>query len=362
MANIFKLFKQTVFPVYLGVDIGTTSIKIAEVRQGDRLPEILNYGILEASGYLVRANQALQASNLKIFESEVVEFLKLLVKKMKPRSTEAAASLPPFSAFMTVLDFPEMSPGDLEKALVYQAKQYVPLPLSEVKLDYSKVGEFTDEKGFRHQQILLISVPLEQVEGYRRIFKLAGLKLVLLETENLSLARIFGGTDPTPTMIVDIGSRSTGVSFLENGQFKFSVQSDFAGASLTQAVSSSLSINPLRAEEIKKEKGVLGTGANYELSTIMLPFLDAIINDVKKALYNYQAQFPSAPKAERIILSGGGANLLGIEKYFEKELSVPTVKAAPFAKFEYRLDLEPLVGELNPLLSVALGLTLKEIT
>lgn len=360
MANIFSIFKQSIFPTYLGVDIGTTSVKVVEVKPGKHLPEVVNYGFLESSSYLARTNQALQASDLKIFEKGAIEFLKIVLAEMKTKSTEAIASIPAFSAFTTMLDFPDMSPGDLSKAVVFQAKQYVPLPLSEVVLDWMKVGERQDEKGFKVQQILLISVPQETIKKYQTIFKSAGLNLKSLEIESLSLARMFGGSDPTPTLIVDIGSRSTNIIFLEYGVLKFNSQSDYAGSSLTQVLSTSLGINPLRAEELKRERGITGTDQNYELSTIMLPLLDVIINEVKKAIYKYEAQFPGSRNIERVMLSGGSANLLGIEKYIERELGVTTVKASPFLKFEYRENLEPIVPELNPIMSVALGLALKE--
>jgi len=359
MENPFNVFKRTISPTYFGVDIGTTSIKVVEMKQGEKRPQVINYGLLESSGYLARANQALQTSSLKIFESDVVELLKTVVHEMGGTTTDAIASLPPFSSFMTLLDFPQMDAKETEKAMQYQAKQYIPLPLSEVALDWMKVGEFQDDSGFTHQKIFLISVPLEQINKYQRIFKDAGLSLRALEIESLSLARIFGN-DPTPTIIVDIGSRSTNIIFLDNGKLVSSSQSDFAGASLTQSLATSLSINPLRAEELKKERGILGTGPDKELSTIMIPFLDAIINEVKKAQFSYQAQFPSAKKAERIILSGGGGNLLGAEKYFEKEFGIPTVKANPFAQFEYAPEIEPLVPELNPIMSIALSLGMKE--
>jgi type IV pilus assembly protein PilM len=344
---------------YLGVDIGTTSIKVAEVRGGDQRPRVTNYGILESSSYLARANQALQTSGLKIFEADAVEFLKTITKEMGTTTTAAIASLPPFSAFTVLIDFPQMDQKQLEQAIVYQAKQYVPMPLSEVALDWQKIAEYTDDQGFVHQKVLLISVAKEQIEKYQRMFKEAGLSLRALEVESLSIARIFGN-DPTPTMVVDIGSRSTNIIFLGRGRLLWSSQSDLASASLTQALASSLSINPLRAEELKKERGIVGTGPNYELSTIMLPFLDAIINEVKKAQYVYAEQLPLEKKVERVMLSGGGANLLGAEKYFEKEFSVPVVKATPFSQFEYAPEIEPLVAELNPMMSVALGLGMKE--
>lgn len=366
MQNPFKFlqplrfFKQIITPSYLGVDIGTTSIKVVEVKQGERLPRLVNYAVLESRSSLLRVNTALQTSALKLFEQEIIDLLKTTIAQMKPETREVVASFPIFSAFTTVLTFPEMSKSELEKSIAFQAKQYIPVPISEVAIDWMKVGEYRDEKGFAYQQIFLISVAQEQIKRYQRIFKEAELNLKVLEIENLSLARALVGGDQTPTFIIDIGSRSTVIVVVDKGSIHFSGQSDFAGASLTQALSSSLNINPLRAEELKKERGVIGTGPNYELSTIMLPFLDAIISEVKRVEFNYQSQVPGARKIERAILSGGGANLLGIEKYFGERLGIPAVKAAPLIRFEYPSAVEPLAGELNPLLSVALGLTLKE--
>ncbi|HVO28541.1 MAG TPA: type IV pilus assembly protein PilM [Candidatus Paceibacterota bacterium] len=344
---------------YLAVDIGTTSIKAIEVRGGGKVPRVANYGILESSGYLARANQALQTSGLKIFEADVVEFLKALVRQMGTPSRAALASLPPFTVFTTILDFPPMDRKEIAKAMVYQARQYVPLPLEEVALDWFQIGAYQDEKGFTHQKIMLISVPQEQIQKYQRIFKAAGLDLKALEIESLSIARLFAD-DPTPTLVVDIGSRSTNIIFLENGQLTFSGQSDFGGASLTQAIATGLGINPLRAEELKKEKGILEGGANYELSTIMLPFLDAILNEVKKVQFVYQEQVPMARRSERVVLAGGGANLLGIESYFEREFGVPVVKAAPFLKFASPPEIAPFLPELNPVMAVGLGLGMKQ--
>jgi len=144
MINPFKFFRQKIFSSYLGVDIGTTSIKVVEVRGGKQLPEVVNYGLLQSSGYLARANQALQSSALKLFEKEVADLLKLIIREMNPRATDVSASLPLFSTFTTVLDFPDMDPSELEKSISFQAKQYIPLPLSEVAIDWFKIGDYED--------------------------------------------------------------------------------------------------------------------------------------------------------------------------------------------------------------------------
>jgi type IV pilus assembly protein PilM len=361
MDNPLNIFKKGFSSSYLSVDIGTTSIKIVEVRPSSKGPEVVNYGLLESSGYLARANQALQTSSLKIFEADIIQLLKTLVDEMHVGTKAAFASLPLFSIFTTILDFPRMVPKEIEKALVYQAKQYVPLPLEEVALDWLTAGEYQDDKGFAHQKVLLISVPHAEIKRYQRICSAAGLTLKALEIESLSLTRLLGG-DPTPTILVDIGSRSTNIIFMDQGVMTWSAQTDYASYSLTQALASSLRINPIRAEELKKEKGIVGTGPNYELSTIMLPFLDVIINEVKKSQFVYGEQLAFAKKSERIVLSGGGANLLGIEKYFEREFGIPVVKIAPFLKFGYPDGVGPFVPELGPIMGVALGLALKEFS
>src|SRR5581483_4093113 len=157
---------------YLAVDIGTTSLKAIEVRGGAEKPQIVNYGVLESTGYLARANQVLQTSSLKIFEADAIELLKTLRQTMKSDCKDALASLPPFSVFTTVLDFPRMQPKEIEKVIAYQAQQYVPLPITEVTLDWISLGEYEDDKGYPHQKVMLISVPQEQVQKYQRIFQM----------------------------------------------------------------------------------------------------------------------------------------------------------------------------------------------
>ncbi len=343
---------------YLGVDIGTTSIKMVEILKGRRQPKLQNYGILESYGHLERLNDAIQTSSLKIMEKETANLLKLLLDKLKIKTRQAIASIPAFSAFVSLIEMPTMSEADTAKTVSFQIRQYIPLPASEVAIEWIKVGEREDESGFTKQQIVIISVPNEQVKKYQNIFKLAGLKLRALEMESLSLIRVLIGKDPTPTLIVDIGSRSTNIAAVDQGSLKYNYQTDFAGGSLTQAIAAGININIRRAEELKKQRGLLGAGGEYELSTLTLPFLDAIINEVKRARISYEKN--QERKIERVILAGGGANLLGIDKYFEEQINLPIIIGNPFSKIEYPSRIEPVVKELGPSFSVAIGLGIKE--
>jgi len=285
--------------------------------------------------------------------------LKMMVKHTKSSSRSAIASLPSFSAFTTLLEMPVMPDGDTSKIMGFQAKQYIPLPISSVTIDWLRVGEKKNENGDKVQQILLVSVPNEIISKYKNIFKAAGLNLLALEIEGLSVARILTSGIKEDTLIVDIGSRSTSIYIAQDGNLKFSGQTDFAGGSLTQTISSGLNIRIRRAEDLKKMRGLTGTGGEYELSTLMMPILDVIINEAERVRNNFEKNYNE--KIASVILSGGGANLLGIEKYFEGQVGLPVKRADPFSKISYPQEMEPIIRELSPHLTVALGLGVKQV-
>lgn len=345
---------------FLGVDIGTSSIKIAEISKTAAKPELKTYGVLETYGHLERLNNAIQTSSLKILERETAELVKTLVAELKVKTKDVIVSIPQFLAFTTLLELPAMPAEDTHKTVSFQARQYIPLPISEVSIDWLPVGEIEDEAGIKKQQIFLIGVPNDHIKKYKAIFSAAGLKLRALELESLSLIRALINSDGPPTILVDIGARSTVISAVEKGLLKYSGQTDFAAASLTQAIAGGLNINIRRAETLKKQRGLLGRGGEYELSTLILPFLDAIIEETRRAIKAFQ-DISKESRIERIILTGGGANLLGLEKYFSDQLGLAAAKGGSFQKVNYPPAIEPLIGELSATFSVAVGLGIKEL-
>jgi len=342
----------------LGVDLGTASIKVVELAKSGKTLRLVNYGILGTRGHLERINESIQTSSLEIMDSETAELLLMLLNKMKISGKEVVASLPSFSVFTSLLELPDMAAGETTQDIQYQAKALVPMPINEVKIDWLQVERYKSKEGHSLQRVVLIAVPKRQIEKYQRIFKQAGLALRALELETVSLARILTKGDPTLTLIIDIGARSSAFSIARNGMMLHSNQADFAGSSLTHALSKGLSISSVRAEELKKQKGLLGTGGEYEVSTLMLPYLDVIIDEAKRVMGGYERD--NQERVDRIILSGGGANLLGIEKYVASGLGLPTVKADPLGVgIEYPLAAVPALKSMAPALSVALGLSIQ---
>ncbi len=338
----------------LGVDIGTTSIKIAELSRKEERSRLVNYGILDTKEYLNYPNRIIQSSSLKISEEDTTRILKILLKEMGTRSKIAIGSIPAFAVFTTVLEMPVLSADETSKAVNFQAPQYIPLPISEVAVDWIKIGEFDSDQHQRYQRIFLIGIPQEIVQKYKAIFKNAGLKLIALEIDGLAIVRLLSSQDDKTTLFIDLGAEMSDIFLAGNGNIFYSGQTDYGSVYLTQAIARSLGVSVMRAEELKKRRGLLSGGAESELSTLTQPFLDVIIQEVNHAKIAYEHRY--GKKVDQVMLLGGGANLLGIQEYFANQINVPAARPNLSSRIDCNPKLEPILRQLNNELPIAVGL------
>lgn len=330
---------------YIGVDVGTTSIKAAEISSVGGKYTLLNYGSIGLTGYLDRPNNVIQTSSLRISDVETAKLLKMLVEKMGLKDKTAVAMLPAFSAFTSLVTIPLMSIKETAQAIPFQARTVIPVSMSEVAIDWISVGEFEDAKGIRMQKIFIIGVPNDNLAVYQSLFKKAGMNLKMAEIEAMSLARSLTKKEDADVLILDIGALSSSITIAGQGMPKYAAQTDFAGNSLTQALTKGLGINIRRAEALKRQRGLSGMGGEYGLSTLMLPFLDVILNEVRRAKAIYEDEYLG--KVTKILLIGGGSELPGLKDYMSSQFDIPVEKANPFDKVAF----DPRIASIVPLLS-----------
>ncbi|MFH0806238.1 MAG: type IV pilus assembly protein PilM [Candidatus Brennerbacteria bacterium] len=341
----------------LGVDIGTVSIKLVELARKGDVVSLENYGMVTSKEYLKRPNAVVQSSSLKLSARDAAPLLKTLVDEVKPKAKKVIASVPAFASFAVPIEMPLMSREDTEKSIGFQAQRFIPMPVTEVSFEWEKVGEYESAEGRKFQRILLVAVPNEIVKTYRELFHAAGLTLSALEVEHTALARAITSPSSRHTMLVDIGAESTSIIVTEGTTVRAVGQADYGAVTLTQALARNLGVSETRAEELKKRRGLMVGEGEYELSTSLLPFLDVIIRECERVRASYERTF--AHPIERFTLVGGGANLLGIERYFAEALGISHEPARPFSKVRYDAGLEPAMRTLNHDLAVATGLALK---
>jgi type IV pilus assembly protein PilM len=325
----------------LGVDIGTANIKIAQVSHGKE-PVLQTYG-------MVNLPNQLGGKNNEAAMDSVAEGLKTLIKKAGVTTNNCVISFPNSAVFTSVLELPMMSERELQSAVEFEAKKYVPLALTEIDLSWSVISQNELDK---KAKILLTAVPKQITRNYMRVFELAGLNPIAGEIEALALIRSLVGNAPSNCVIIDIGARATGLNILENGFLRLSRNLNIGGDTITQKIADSLNVSFFRAEQFKKEFGV--SSATFIPETIK-PVLNLVKNEVKQLLAIYQSH---NIKVDKILLVGGGANLPGIVDYFSDLGS--TVELGDCLKtVGYSQSLAPILKRYELSLPIAIGLALR---
>lgn len=347
----------------MGVDIGTSSIKIVELEKRGGRFSLTNYAIFEmkGSGSSVKPSET-WGSILKLPDQEITSGIRELMKKARMNSIEAIASIPSFSTFATVIDLPYISNEDLARALPFEAKKYIPIPLDEVVLEWSIVGVAGDQKTQSGKpvtvEVFLAAVPKEETVRYQNLMKAGGLNLKALELENSALIRALLGNDLSPTVIVNIGGRSTSIIIVNKGYERVSHNYEIGGFEITKAISQSLNINLEKAEELKRKFG-LKKGEDNLISESMISLIDMMVFETQKTISNYEET--KKEKISNIVLIGGLTNMPGLVDHFRTKLGREVVLGNPFSRLIYPVELKPLTSELSSLFSVAIGLAMREV-
>lgn len=343
----------------LGLDIGSSNIKIAQLRPKDNQFVLETYGLVNTSFQI--ANK--ESSNLV---KQTAELLKDLIKRSGVTTNRVVASLPNNSVFTSVIEMPKIPESELKTAVEFEAKKYVPLPLTEVALSWSiieeKSAKLTQDSNIGTYQsdaanrikILLTAVPTVVINNYLEVFRLAGLEALALEIEALALIRSLIGEDLGNNILIDIGAKSTSVNLVDSGYLRLSKNLNVGGDTITTTLSKSLSVNFARAEQFKKDFGLSGSGG--QIPQVMRPILDAIKNEVAQLISLFESR---GQKIDKIVITGGGSRLPSLKEYLST-LGKPVVTANPWTRVSYPEKLKPVIEPLGLNLAVAMGLAMRQ--
>ncbi len=351
----------------LGIDIGTASIKMVELSQDSSRFKLENYGLfsLESGEEAVNlTSQAAQQVNkvAQLTTQDIAWAIKQLIKTTKTKTKDTVASIQSFSTFSTVITLPYLSAEDIAKSIPYEARKYIPIPLSDVVLDWSiiNVAPASADKPNASQtvDVYLVAVPKEETERYQTIMKDAGLRLKALELENTGLIRGLIGNDLSPFAIVNIGGRSTSIVLIDSGFERVSHNYEIGGFEITKAISRSLNVNLKRAEELKRTFGIKNADDNV-INSVMSSLLDMIVLETRKIIQNYQDT--KHRNIAKVLLVGGQVNMPHFIEYFGQKLGLPVSLGNPLSRVTIPSSIESVRMELSSTFAISLGLAMRDI-
>jgi type IV pilus assembly protein PilM len=335
-------------PTYLGIDFGTASIKAIELKEKNGTVELVNFGQVNLTN--IERNGVGPGEN---YDDIVVSYLKALLSRMNPLTDRAYVAMPAFIGLISLVDFPEMEDKELEEAVQFEAKRFIPAKLDDIALSWDIIGSrpTSDGAGVR-QEVLVVAALKNEVERYKNYIEKAGLKMEFLELETFSLARAVVGSQKDLVLLIDIGARATNLLLIENGFVRVSRNLDVGGKELTRTLSETLDITPERAEVLKKSnKDFL----NEPEAKIIFPTIEMTIEEGRRMIVAHQERYPEL-ECREIVLSGGSASLTGLPLYLEKSLGKSVRKGNPWGRIVFDPKYKDDIEELGTSFSVAIGL------
>jgi len=363
---------------YLGIDIGSSSIKVVELLNFKGRPRLATYGFTEKSPARISETGLISDSD------ESAAILRDILKKSKASSVKAVAALPNFSVFTSILTLPALNKKDLAAAISWEAKKIIPLPLEEIILDWKILEELQSGDSSAEQSAIISSVAQEAspfkkifskpqknvrvlltgasknlIKKYVEIFQKAGLSLLSLETESFALIRSLVGSDKSTVMVIDMGAATSSLTVVASGVPLLTRSLELGGQSITKAISTALNVNLDRAEQFKQDLSLDSETSENSLPQTVERSFAPILNEIRYTINLYNENHPG--KIEKIILTGGTAQLGHLTNYLANIFNLNCVIGDPFARVIFPTDLKPVLDRVGSRFAVAVGLAMREI-
>lgn len=352
----------TLKPEAFGLDISDLSIKTVKLEKKRKILSLSSFA--EASikpGIISRGEIKDEKSLVEIIKKSLAEI------KGKPLKTKyVIASLPEEKAFLQVIQMPHLPKEDLKSAVIYEAENYIPLPIEDVYLDFQIVPPFQNH--LDHFDVLIAALPKKTVDPYLSCLKKAGLKPLALEIESLSIVRTLIKDEVTasPILIIDLGATRTGLIVFSGHSLRFTSSIPVSSQKFTEAISRIMKIDLNKAEKLKLEYGLEAreTKQGSQIFESLIPPLTDLTEQIKKYLEYYQTHASHEhlaeknKKIEKILLCGGGANLNGLTDFFSGSLKLPVELGNPWVNMPKK-ETSGISPEKSLSYATTLGLALR---
>lgn len=337
-------------PNHVGIDFGNHSVKAIELDGiNSKTPSLTNFGSQPTPHGVINSGD-------KQHQQQLADALKALYSASKIKNKKVVFAIPESAVFTRFLELPGIKDAEIEQAVFYEAKQYIPIPIEDVQLSFLKIGFNQDKNAPR---ILVVAAPRKIVDIYLNVSQLAGIEPIAVETESVAMGRaMFRATQEKHLVMLDFGAQTTDMSVMVDGNLVFSQSISIGSDSLTQAIVNQFNFEYTQAEEYKRNYGLVADVLEGKILTALKPVMDSIITEVQRGMEFYKSKtLMASPK--NFLLNGDGALLPGLGEYISNSLSVQAQIADPFTNIKMADKFAQVIDKSKPSFSVSVGLALK---
>jgi type IV pilus assembly protein PilM len=338
----------------VGIDIGSSSVKLVQVREQKGGFALRSVGILPLPAEAIVDNTLMDSSS-------IVETIKNLVNSLEISAKEAASSISGNSVIIRKIVLPSMTTEELEDQIHWEAEQYIPFDINDVNIDFQILGP--DENDPSRMTVLLVACKRDIVNDYIAVFNETGIRLSVIDVDSFALQNAFEiNYDVYPedvVALVNIGANIMNLNIVKNGVSLFTRDVQTGGSLYNDEIQKQFGVSSEDAERIK----ISGDCPDRsKLQDIITRFNETLAMEMRRSLDFYNST-ASEGKISKVVLSGGVAKTPMLSETVEQRLGVQTEVVNPFQKIqcsEKEFDRDYL-NEIAPLVTVAMGLATRRL-
>ncbi|HUU02064.1 MAG TPA: type IV pilus assembly protein PilM [Myxococcota bacterium] len=342
----------------VGLDIGSSSIKLVQLKETKRGYQLLNFGTTQLPPEAI-IDGALMNSTV------IVSTIRDLIQTQRIRSKEVGIAISGHSVIIKKITLPAMTEEELEESIQWEAEQYIPFDINDVNIDVQVLTPEPSEQG--QMDVLLVAAKKDMINDYLAVVQEAGLVPVIVDVAAFCAENAFEVNYDLPAadtiVLVNIGASVININVLAGGITAFTRDISMGGNQFTEEIQKQLNVSHDEAEALK-----LGGGSSSDADSVVPQEVERVIAAVSENLageiqrsLDFYAATAADSQISRIYLSGGTCKLPSLYKVIESKVGVPVEIMNPFRNIEFdpkRFDPE-YIRDVGPAAAVAVGLAIR---
>jgi len=344
---LFKKKKELI-----GIDVGSSSIKLVQLKENKGAYQLLNIGILPLPPEAIVDNSLMDSSSISGVIKNLVASLGIKVK-------DVACSISGNSVIIRKILLPAMPPEELEDQISWEAEQYIPFDIKDVNMDFQILSP--DSLDPSKMNVLLVASKKEIINDYVSVFTDAGMQLSVIDVDSFAVQNAFElNHESRPDEIqalINIGASVMNINIVNDGITLFTRDVQLGGNLYTEEIQKQLGMN---GEDAEAGKMLVAESNNKALMDVILKVNETITQEISRSLDFYNSS-ASDDRITGIFVSGGCSKVYNLVDTISAKVGLPVAAINPFAKLHYNeKDFDPeYLQEIGPLMVVPVGLAIR---
>ncbi len=331
---------------FFGLDIGTSAIRLVELRGGGPVKQLVRFGY-------VPIDIKLSMSDSKPDQQKVSEIIRDLLVQARVVSKNVVVGIQSQRVFTTLVDVDRLSSAELGKSIKLQVDSIIPTPATESKIDWAMIGD--SPKDPSKVEVLLTSVPNEYIESRLDMLESIGLNVIALEPDNLALSRSLLPPDSvSPQMIVDVGENSTDIVIVASGAPRLTRSIPTGANSIIKAAVQNLNIDEPQARQFVSKFGLSKDRLEGQIFNAVITTVDILMSEIEKSIKFFTNRYQVG--VEKIIIAGAGAVIPSMPAYIANKSGLNVEIGNSWRNVSVGSASESDLMALSPYFAVATGL------